>query len=97
VIIPRSSRILLGLAALPALGLARPSSPRPAPLVAQATEAQDTAPPAPFALSDPDGHDLVPERLDAEGEICTLGAAVRRSERSTTITPRLTPIGPALK
>ncbi|HEX8694796.1 MAG TPA: VIT domain-containing protein [Longimicrobium sp.] len=58
------------LAALPAAGLARgpsadpgasvrPASVRPAPA------ARDTVPaPAPFALSDPDGQDLVLERLD---------------------------------
>lgn len=60
----RIVRILLPLCilgVLPGLGAARQPSPRAVPL----TAATDTAPaPAPFALSDPDGQDLVLERLD---------------------------------
>lgn len=60
----RIARILVplaALAALPALGAARQPSTRPVP----SAVAQDTAPaPAPFALSDPDGQDLVLERMD---------------------------------
>ncbi|HET7464650.1 MAG TPA: VIT domain-containing protein [Longimicrobium sp.] len=59
----RITRILLPLAALavlPALAGARRPSAAAHPPAAQA----DTAPPAPFALSDPDGQDLVLERLD---------------------------------
>ncbi|HEX8242493.1 MAG TPA: hypothetical protein VF541_03315, partial [Longimicrobium sp.] len=56
---------LAGLAALPAMGVARGPSPAAAPRISAVSAAADTAPvPAPFALSDPDGQDLVLERLD---------------------------------
>ncbi|HEU4455151.1 MAG TPA: VIT domain-containing protein, partial [Longimicrobium sp.] len=64
----RFTRVMLSLAALaalPAIAIARQGSGGSASPVRSESVAQDTTiGPAPFALSDPDGQDLVLERLD---------------------------------